>query len=97
MREVHLAQVAHGDVQADEQDAVDGQQGEQAQGVGVHHQQGDGGEEGEDDEFGAAEEEDALHRHTFLMMALPNTPVGRTARARISNTKPGASRQPLPR
>ena len=59
--EVHLAQVAHGDVQADEQDAVDGQQGEQAQGVGVHNQQGNGGEECEDDQFGAAEEQDAFH------------------------------------
>ena len=59
--EVHLPEVAHGDVQANEEDAVDGQQREQAQGVGIHHQQRDRGEEGEDDELGTAEEEDAFH------------------------------------
>ena len=97
MAEVHLAEVTHGDVQADEEDAVDGQQGEQAQRVGIHYHQRDGGEEGEDREFGATEEENALHAQTFRMTALPKTPVGRTARARISRMRPGASRQPLPR
>ena len=94
--QVHLAQVAHGHVQADEQDAVDGEQGQQAQGIFIQHQQRNGAEDSEGQEFGTPEEEETSHGQTFLMVALPNTPVGRRARARISRMRPGASRQPLP-
>ena len=45
--EVHLPEVADGDVEADEQDAVDGEQREQAERVGVVHRERDRGEERE--------------------------------------------------
>ena len=61
MGEVYLAQVAHGDIQPDEEDPVDGQQGEQAQGVGVHHQQGNHGQEAKDHKLGAPKEENSFH------------------------------------
>src|SRR5205814_1842851 len=35
-------------------------------------------------------------RQTLRMIALPKTPVGRTARARMRRRRPGTSRQPLP-
>ena len=60
LRQVHLPEVADGDVQADEEDAVDGQQGEQPERVGVVHRQRDRRQQGEQADLGAADEEEAL-------------------------------------
>ena len=59
--QVHLPQVADGDVEADEQDAVDGQQREQAEGVGVRAPPaGWRPAAAKSSELGAADEEEAL-------------------------------------
>ena len=94
--QVDLAQVTHGHVQADEQHAVDRQQGEQAQGVGVAPQ-GNRGQEGKDDELGSRGGAGFAHLKPSGSRLCRTRPSGRTARARISKTRPGASRQPLPR
>ena len=58
--QVHLPEVAHRDVEPDEQDAVDGEQGEQAERVGVLHHERDGRQQEEEGELGAADEEETF-------------------------------------
>jgi hypothetical protein len=60
MRQVDLAEVTHGDIEADQQDAVDGEQREQAQHVGIADRERDGGEDCQRSQLGATDEQQAF-------------------------------------
>ena len=51
--QIHLTEVTHRDIEADQQDPVDGQQGQQTQDVAVVHHQGNRGKQGQRCQFGA--------------------------------------------
>ncbi len=53
LTQIHLAQISHGHIQSDQQNAVDGQQGQQPERVGIADRQGDGGKQHQHDDFRA--------------------------------------------